>query len=186
MAEPKPHKPVLFFCGILASTDAALEIAQSRLQALLGRIEIETTPYQHKYTSYYKKQMGDNILRKFVAFLPLRQPTELKTLKLKTNETEQELADELKTPFARPVNLDPGYLDEPRVVLASCKDYNHRIALGDGVFADLHLIYRRTLGYMGLEWSYQDYTDEVANDFFLQCRKLLRSERLKIKLTNNS
>ena len=168
MAAPIVHKPVLYFCGILASTENALKAAEVELINLLGKIEIESVSYVHKYTTYYSKEMGSEIFRKFVAFLPLREQIKEK---LKTN---------LNLPFIRPVNLDPGYVDEPRVVLASCKDFNHRIALGEGVYADLHLIYRHNEGYLGLQWSYPDYTDEIAKDFFGKCRLLLRSVRRQI------
>jgi len=180
MTKPKDHNKVMYFCGILASNESALSLGVQRVSMLLGEIVHETEAYEHKYTKYYDKEMGESKLRKFVAYLPLECPTKLRDIKLETNDMEDELANELALPVPRPVNLDPGYIDEPRVVLASCKDYNHRIAIGKGVYADLHLIYSRKEGYVGMDWSYMDYTDETAREFFMKCRQILRSERLKV------
>ena len=179
MTKPREHNKVMYFCGILASDENALRAGTAKVSNLFGKIKHESDAYEHKYTNYYDKEMGESKLRKFIAYLPLECPTKLRDLKLTTNDLEDELAAELALPFPRPVNLDPGYIDEPRIVLASCKDYNHRIAIGKGVYADLHLIYSRKLGYVGMEWSYKDYTDDVAQEFFMKCRQILRSERLK-------
>ncbi len=179
MTKPVKHKKVMYFCGILASNQEALDVGAEKITQLFGRNVLQTEPYEHKYTQYYDEEMGEHKLRKFIAFLPLVTPTKLREIKLKTNEIEDELASTLTLPFTRPVNLDPGYIDEPRIVLASCKDYNHRIAIGKGVYADLHLIYTRKLGYIGMDWSYMDYTDETAKSFFMKCRQILRSERVK-------
>ncbi|MCD4656378.1 MAG: DUF4416 family protein [Planctomycetes bacterium] len=179
MTKPVEHKKVIYFCGILASNLEALNAGAEQVIQLLGRNVLQTEPYEHKYTQYYDEEMGEYKLRKFIACLPLESPTKLREIKLRANDIEDMLASRLTLPFSRPVNLDPGYIDEPRIVLASCKDYNHRIAIGEGVYADLHLIFSRKQGYVGMDWSYMDYTDDTAKSFFMQCRQILRSERLK-------
>ena len=179
MTKPGQHKKVMFFCGILASNHIALDAGVEKITQQFGKIVQQTEPYEHKYTHYYDEEMGEYKLRKFIAFLPLEMPTKLREIKLISNDIEDELASSLRLEFPRPVNLDPGYIDEPRIVLASCKDYNHRIAIGKGVYADLHLVYTRKQGYVGMDWSYMDYTDETAKSFFMNCRQILRSERLK-------
>jgi hypothetical protein len=55
------------------------------------------------------------------------------------------------------VNLDPGYLTRERLVLATGKNYTHRIYLGGGIFGDLTLTYSRG-GFKPLPWSYPDYS----------------------------
>ena len=168
------------FMAVMYSTDENFDKAKADLINKYGTIKAESKSYSFDFTHYYDKEMGEHKLRKFVAYLPLECPTKLREIKLATNDMEDVLAEKLALSVPRPVNLDPGYIDEPRVVLASCKDYNHRIAIGRGVYADLHLIYSRKEGYVGMDWSYMDYTDDTAREFFMKCRQILRSERLKV------
>ena len=43
----------------------------------------------------------------------------------------------------RPLNLDPGYITLAKLVLASTKDHAHRIYLGQGIFAEVTLLFQR-------------------------------------------
>ena len=52
----------------------------------------------------------------------------------------------------RPINLDPGYLTGAKLVLASTKDFAHRIYLRDGIFAEI------TMGFRGDSWTSHDFT----------------------------
>ena len=43
----------------------------------------------------------------------------------------------------RKVNIDPGYLLSSRFILATGKEYSHRIYIGKKVYADLTLMYTK-------------------------------------------
>ena len=79
--------------------------------------------------------MGDEIWRQYLAFDALMAPDELADLKRLTNRLE----DRWRGRSGRAVNLDPGYLDLLRVVLASTKDAAHRVAIGDGIYGEATL-----------------------------------------------
>jgi hypothetical protein len=76
----------------------------------------------------------------------------------------------------RPVNLDVGYVDSPKLVLASMKNFAHRLYLGRGVYAEVTLLYRRGL-WTPLEWTFPDYASGRYWPFLEEVRRRLR-ERL--------
>jgi len=95
--------------------------------------------------------------------------------KLRTNELERKYSEGGR----RKINLDPGYITESNLVLASTKAYNHRIYLKEGIYAEVTLIYRKKTGYEPLPWTYPDYRTRLALDFFGEVRRLYREELKK-------
>ncbi len=90
---------------------------------------------------------------------------ELPEIKLTTNRLEQSFSQNGR----RRVNIDPGYLLYERFVLASGKNFSHRIYIGGGIYADLTLIYQRG-GFEKLPWTYPDYADQPMLAFLAQVR----------------
>ena len=83
-----------------------------------------------------------------------------------TNALETEFSVDQK----RRVNIDPGYLVLERFVLATGKNFAHRIYLGRSIYADLTLVYRRG-GFQTLPWTYPDYAAETMLKFLDQVRQ---------------
>jgi hypothetical protein len=54
-------------------------------------------------------------------------------------------------------------------VLASCKDYSHRLYLGDGVYGELTLIFEHG-AWRAMPWTYPDYRTEAYQAFFSRVR----------------
>jgi hypothetical protein len=98
--------------------------------------------------------MGWPLYRHFLAFKRLIRPDDLVAVKLKTNEVEKRYLREER----RRVNIDPGYISLERLILATGKNYTHRVYLSDGIYADLTLIYHRE-SFRTLPWTYEDYAD---------------------------
>jgi thioredoxin reductase len=71
----------------------------------------------------------------------------------------------------RLINIDPGYIDKAKLVLASTKDYAHRIYLQKGIFAEVTLTYRGN-SFSPNDWSYPDYRSKEYIDIFNQIRAL--------------
>jgi hypothetical protein len=116
--------------------------------------------------------MGAELIRLFVAFAPLITMAELTTIKHTTNTLEAILADALGQ---RRVNLDPGYLDRAKVVLATTKDHAHRLYIGAGLFAEVTLRYRQK-EFQPWEWTYPDYRSPATLAFFNQLRELYKAQ----------
>ncbi|MCP4646327.1 MAG: DUF4416 family protein, partial [bacterium] len=73
----------------------------------------------------------------------------------------------------RLVNIDPGYLDHGKLVLASCKSAPDKIYMGKGVFAHTCLRFRKG-EFHGPEHSFADFIDGRFDDFFLSAKQHLR------------
>lgn len=176
MAEIKLPGPVKLITGILASDQAALALAREKIVSLWGEADIYSGELPFKYSEYYRKEAGENILRAFLSFSKPFEREELIEKKLQSNELEEELAAELGNGLSRPVNIDPGYLAPEKLVLASCKNFAHRIYLGRGVFAEVTLLYRGGK-FDTLEWTFPDYGCGDYFPFFYKVREKLMAER---------
>jgi len=169
MAEPKVSHPVKLFVAILAPGDF-LGAAEAALERVFGPLDLQSPVLPFTFTDYYEAEMGTHLLRKFVAFSLLIPQEGLAEIKHRTNAVERGFASWRSGKSCRRVNLDPGYLTAAKVVLASTKDYAHRIYLGQGIFAYLHLKYEQG-AFQPLPWTYPDYRTPEALAFFAEARR---------------
>ncbi|MBI5778046.1 MAG: DUF4416 family protein [Planctomycetes bacterium] len=170
--------PVKLFIGILATNTSFFRIAEEKLVSLFGVIDLKT-PAQgipFTFTDYYTNEMGNNLKRFFLSFEKAIQPDAITDIKIKTNRLEEVIAGTASAKVTRPVNLDPGYLTSGKVILATTKDYSHRIYLKDGIYAEITLQYRAVKGsgkkFQAMPWTYPDYCTKEYLDFFHQMRKI--------------
>lgn len=154
MSIPRPPLPAKLFAGLLFSDGERARRAISRLCDRFGSLDLITRPRLFTESTYYDKEMGKSIFRCFLSFQEYVNPADLPEIKLFTNELENTFA----VRGFRTVNIDPGILSEERLILATGKNYTHRIYLRDGIYADLTLVYRKG-AYRPLEWTYPDYRD---------------------------
>jgi hypothetical protein len=176
MWELKDPNPVKLIVGILASDDSGLTAARGLLVAHLGTIDLVSDVWSFTQTTYYQEQTGPHILRQFVSIEQLIGPGALPDLKLRTNELERKLAQTLPSPYPRPVNLDPGIIEPSKLVLATTKDYSHRIYIGKKIYAEVTLVFDRGL-WRPLPYTYPDYRQQAYLDFFSQVRDKLLEQR---------
>lgn len=157
--------------SIFAREVAFIEEAKALSTGLLGEIEFDSGPMPFDLTDYYEPEFGKGLIRCFLAFEGLRPQDSLRAIKLDTWRLEYENVEGGRRRF----NLDPGILTLERLVLATGKNYAHRIYLGSGVFADLTLVYRKG-GFRGLEWTYRDYLLPQSIAFWNMVRDSYRKE----------
>jgi len=169
MSKPTPAAPVkLIMSGIYSDRSAWLELLPA-LEEKLGAIDHSTKEMGFEFTKYYEEEMGSPLFRQFLSFSRLIDPAELAEIKLFTNSLEQKATKADR----RKVNLDPGYITIDNLVLATGKHSPHRVYLKDGIWADLHLIYRAG-SFQPLEWTYPDYRGEALVSLFNQLREVLK------------
>ena len=175
MAHCRPPKPAKLIVAMLSAYPGALAAAESELLELYGPVDVKSDMLVHEFTTYYRDEMGYPLIRYMIAFERLIDPADLRIIKQRTNEIEVRLARGGEWPdVARPINLDPGYITPAKFVLASCKDYTHRIYLGDGIYAETTLGY--TAGaWKAYEWSYPDYRSAEHQQFLTRTREALMS-----------
>jgi hypothetical protein len=174
MSEPKPFSPVKLVCGILASADPVFDLAGLRLGEMFGPEDARSPRCAFDLTDYYEKQMGTGLVRVFLSFERLIRPEDLSEVKLRTNELEREIQGHFREE-KRVVNLDPGYLTSAALIMATAKDFSHRIPLGKGIYAHLELLFHKN-GFQTLAWTYPDFREDNYRAFFLEARKIYASQ----------
>lgn len=172
MWELKYPKPVKLIVGILAADSSCLSVAAEAIENEFGCIDLTSDIWPFDKTDYYKDQTGTSILRQFISLEKLIDPGMLAEMKLHTNKLEEELADTLRLPLPRPVNLDPGIIEPSKLILATTKNYSHRIYIGNGIYAEVTLIFHNG-SWRHLEYTYPDYRQECYFDFFNKVRTRL-------------
>jgi len=172
-------KPVKLIIGILASNYQCLHTAAESLSDKLGKVDLSSEVWPFDQTDYYKEQTGPRILRQFVSIKRLIEPGILAKIKHKTNKLEQKLAKKLALPLTRPVNLDPGIIEPSKLILATTKNYSHRIYIGKKMYAEVTLIFDKG-GWRPQAYTYPDYRQQCYFDFFDKVRTRLM-EQLKSK-----
>jgi hypothetical protein len=154
MAAPGKVEPVKLFVAVLWADAAALAEACARMRSRWGDIDFTGPDHTFDVTDYYVGEMGPILQRRLVSFAPLIGPDVLPDAKLACNNIEEALASAGK----RRVNLDVGYLDHNKLVLASAKAAGQKIYLGHGIYADL--IGRYADGrYQPFPWTFPDFKD---------------------------
>ena len=167
MGQAKDHPPVKYFAGITYNPNFdGLDNSLSLLEETFSMIELKSEPYDFSdFTDYYESELGSGLKKFFVVFAKLQPPEILPQFKINTNKIETRFIKENK----RQINIDPGYLSEAKVVLATTKNYDHRIYLHDGIFADLHLKFTQK-SFQSQPWTYPDYKQEKVIEFFIELR----------------
>jgi hypothetical protein len=165
MSLPQAPKPAKLVIGLIMQDRALFEPLAVELSAGYGPVDIVSSWMPFDYTTYYEPEMGTPLYRRLLAYKNLIDQDNLAEIKLTTNRLEQTVLQNGR----RRVNIDPGYLLYERFVLASGKNFTHRIYIGSGIYADLTLIYQRG-GFEKLPWTYPDYADEPMLAFLTQVR----------------
>ena len=157
--------------GLLAAAPALLDEARQAVSEAIGFVTAASAAERWTASGYYEPEMGVEIWRQYLVVDGLMPPDALAPLKLATNELELRWCSTGR----RPVNIDPGYLDLNRLVLASTKDAGHRIYIGRGIYAEVTLRYVDG-AFVPLPHTYADYALPSTREFFKRARAGYRSE----------
>jgi hypothetical protein len=178
MGTIRQFTPVKLFIGVLVSNAKFIPQIEERLTAAFGAIDHRSDIIPFDFTDYYEPEMGDLIDRTFFSFARLIEADQLAEIKRQTNQLEVEFAALFKPPSTtvkRPVNLDPGYIEQAKVILASTKNFYHRIYLSGGIFGEVTMHFKNNT-YQFFPWTYPDYKSKDYQEFFLRARQILRSQ----------
>jgi len=167
----RPHK-VNLITGLLASSADTLAKSKEALMRAFGAIDFASPVLDFTQTDYYAEEMGGGLKRQFLSFENLFDLDGIWTAKLKTNELEERFTHQGK----RPVNIDPGYIDDAKCVLFSTKDYSHRIHLDKGIFAEVTLFYKEG-SFRPWPWTYPDYKTGAYIEILNHIREIYRKKK---------
>lgn len=166
MSRPKPPKPAKLIIGAFMRDKTLIEPVARRLVEQYGQIDLISGWLSFDYTDYYTPEMGPGLVRRMMAFEKLIDQDTLADIKHFTNGIETQF----RKGESRCINIDPGYLLHERFVLATGKNFTHRIYIGKEIYADLTLIYQKD-AFRSLPWTYPDYSSPDMISFLEQARK---------------
>jgi len=173
MSTPNEAEDVKLISSLFSSDKELIDNVINELELLFGPTDWISPWLLFDRTRYYEKEMGWPLHRRFISFRDLIRPEEIVRIKLAANRIENNYTKEDGT---RSINIDPGYISLERLVLATGKNYIHRIYLSDGIYADLTLIFHGK-SFKSIEWTYPDYRDPVTIGYFNDVRSRYKGQQ---------
>lgn len=162
---------VKLLAAILYNEGAPLAQCQDMLQARFSPLDFQGKAHPFTHTDYYQSEMGAGLMRKLVSFTHLVEPAAL----VRARHVAREIEQALSIDGQRRVNVDMGYLDLFKLVLASFKGRGNKLYLNDGVWADMTLLYERG-EFRPLPWSFPDFAAGTYNEDLKAIRTLLKAQ----------
>lgn len=162
--EPRPAMAVLsIFSGLWENFWPEL---LGDLEDFFGPSRLVSSALAFDHTAYYEPEFGEPLCRRLLTFERLVGQDSLVAAKLFTNELEINWS---RPDGRRIFNLDPGILTPERLILATGKNFTHRVYLGQGIFADLTLIYQKGR-FQVLPWTFPDYASQDLQELLYAAR----------------
>jgi hypothetical protein len=166
---PLPGKLLI---SVIYREEGVFREAAARIVGLFGEAERTSEAFPFDRTEYYTREMGAPLSRRFIVTAGEYPRDSLADAKIAAEKVEGEFS----TDGRRAVNVDPGLLTDENFLLATGKNYSHRIYLRDGVFADLTLVFRGG-EYRPLSWTYPDCASDAIRAFLGEVRADWRNVR---------
>ena len=149
--------------AVMYADKETLDKAVIELKKSFGDIDNESAEYDFNFTTYYEKEMGKNLKKKFLSFAKTITNEELAKIRIETGKIE----DSFRINNKRTINIDPGYISEEGVFMASLKHRPFKTEIGKGIF--LHKI----LGFdddkiIEFNHTFADYKHDKIKEFFVK------------------
>lgn len=170
MTRTSEIEPAKLIAGLIFSSQDAYTASMKLLEQKFGPIQFESEPFDFSYTDYYESEMGKLLRRQFVSFETPIVPDRLSEIKQTTNHLERKY---LNDTGGRLINIDPGLVSLANLILASTKNFSHRLYLGQGIFGEVTMLYENKT-FVPLRWTYPDYQRVDVIGFLLRVRDSLK------------
>lgn len=173
MGEIQAFSKEKLIMGILYHQQEEAELAKNLLKHEFGTIDTQSITMDFScHSKYYDKQMNGQVYRQFISFDLLVDPSTLAEIKIHTNNIEKKFIRQ----HIRPINIDPGLINNGRLALATTKDASHRIALHQGIYVELTLFYSRRQ-WNTFPWTYPDFKIQEVHNILTNIRSLYRKQK---------
>jgi hypothetical protein len=167
MGQIRKHPMVKAILAFTFNPHVKTDSVFQELEKVFSTIERKSHTFNFsQFTDYYESEMGRELQKLFLVFARLVKAETLPDIKIATNKIEGLFLEQNK----RSVNLDPGYISDSKLVLATTKNYSHRLYLQNGIFGDVHLIYHHN-SFHEQPWTYPDYKQIDVIEFFNRVRQ---------------
>jgi len=155
--------PVKLIAGVLYPDQDWWNWTVKELEGLWGPSETISPPYEFNVTDYYR-EISPVLFRRFISFTGIRDGAGLPRWKKEACLVEE------RSRSPRAVNIDPGYVNGARLVLASTKDHAHRIYLGEGIHAEVTLRFRFRK-WQAFDYTFPDFAAGTYDEFLSAARE---------------
>ncbi len=171
-------EPEKLIVGVIYHDKEVLSRALEMLTEAFGEYDLvcEEFSFSGEFSTYYDEEIGGEGLRRIYSFKTLVNPERQAEIKEMTNEFERLLS----VNGNRKINLDPGFINHGRLMLATTKPAGFRIPLKNGIHTELTLFFARG-GWHKFPWSYRDYQSEKVQVFLTRVRKIYLEQRKAYK-----
>lgn len=180
MGTSKSPQKVKLVIGMLAKNKKLFDSIEGFFIKPLGEIDYRGPLIIFDHTDYYRKEMGHPLKRRFISFKRLIPPEDIANIKALTNSLEEKLAGRKNRLLRRRLNIDPGYISDSKFILATTKDYFHRIYLGKGIYGDVTLFWRKG-SFQPFKWTYPDYKTSAYINILNEIRNSYMGQRKSLK-----
>ncbi|MFC1646286.1 DUF4416 family protein [Candidatus Omnitrophota bacterium] len=171
MGQIQKSPPVKLIISIFTQQNNSFLAIEEILSKKFGPIDFSSPIIDFNHTRYYEKEFGPNLGRKLISFKKLIDSDNLWKIKIQTNKLE----DKLITNSKRQFNIDPGYITQAKLILASSKNFAHRIHIRNGIYQEVTLLFKDK-SFQPLPWTYPDYQNKECVDIFIKIRDILNSQ----------
>lgn len=170
--------PVKLIAALMINEQAPLEDVMNVLQEQWGPADMQTEWFDFSHSDYYEKEFGRGLKKKYLSFENLFSIELMPDYKIWSNSVEERFLKE----SGRTVNIDPGYIADAKLILATTKNLAHRIYIGKSIYADQQLIFRdRT--FWPMPWTFADMKQEMSIRFFNGVRRKYQEQLKALHIT---
>jgi hypothetical protein len=166
LSKPKEPLPAKLVIALIYKERLVAQTGWKTIEKTWGALDYLSEVRPFDYTSYYEKEMGRPLYRRWATFGDLVSQDKLADIKWQALDIEKQWVRDQR----RQLNLDPGLITAERLVLATGKNFSHRIYLGKGIWGDLTLLFIKGT-YQPLPWTYPDYRDSQSIWMFNKIRE---------------
>lgn len=159
------------FLGLLFNQSVCLNSVYESIEKTYGSIDSYSDIFPFTHTQYYEKEMGTHLQKQFLSIKTLVTPSEFSKIKKLSNDIEINFSIN----NSRNINIDPGFLSPHNVLLLSTKNFSHRIPVGNGIYAELTLLFKNKQ-FQTVDWTYPDFKFKEYQSYLLKLRKQYLTE----------
>jgi hypothetical protein len=168
---------IKLFVAILAQSSVDQAHTTSLFAEVFGSVDYIGPQRSFDCTQYYEEDKGPGLVRWLISFTGPYYADILPGAKRACIELERGYAVAAEKgatdtgSYTRSVNLDIGYLDRHKVVLASTKEAGHKIYLDDSIYGDLLTRYSNNTWHP-LPWCFPDFAAGRYNEELSTIREI--------------
>jgi hypothetical protein len=162
-------KPVKYIVALLYRDETVFKHTLDILSKNFSPPDYISASFPFTNSDYYQAEMGDNLQRKIISLEKLATPGNLVPAKQTTRKIEESLSVKSR----RKINLDIGYMDLFKVVLASYKERGNKVYLSDNIWSDFVLYFEKG-EYKAFPWSFPDFGSGKYNYDLIRIRDIYK------------